>query len=326
MATSKIAVVIPNWNGADVVARCVDSLLLQLHPCAIIVVENGSTDGSDELLASYGNKIIVLKQPKNLGFAGGVNVGIRYAIDNRFDYVALFNNDAVADKHWLSELVKPMLKDEKIGITTPKMLKSDKKTIDAVGTEYSIYGAPYPRGRNEVDAGQYDDPTQVFGGAGGASMYRTKMFTDVGLFDEDFFAYYEEDDINFRARLKGWQVMTAPTAVVYHDIGGTSGKIKGFTVQQTAQNFWFLYTKNMPGILFWKYMPLATLWYCLMFIDRTRKGAFMYFMKGWLSSLRMFGKTIAKRRTIQKSRIINTKEVSAFLHHGMPPRTLRVRK
>ena len=326
MNKPNIAVVIPNWNGADFLKACLDSLLAQTQKHTIIVVENGSTDGSDELLASYGNKIIVLKQEKNLGFAGGVNVGIRYAIDNRFDYVALFNNDAVADKHWLSELVKPMLKNVKIGITTPKMLKSDKKTIDAVGTEYSIYGAPFPRGRNEVDTGQYDDPTEVFGGAGGASMYRTKMFTDVGLFDEDFFAYYEEDDINFRARLKGWQVMTAPTAVVYHDIGGTSGKIKGFTVQQTAQNFWFLYTKNMPGILFWKYMPLATLWYSLMFIDRTHKGAFMYFMKGWLSSLRVFGKTIAKRRTIQKSRIINTKEVSAFLHHGMPPRTLRVRK
>jgi GT2 family glycosyltransferase len=120
--------------------------------------------------------------------------------------------------------------------------------------------------------------------------------------------------------------MTAPKAVVYHDIGGTSGKIKGFTVQQTAQNFWFLYTKNMPGWLFWKYLPLASLWYFLMFVDRTRKGAFTYFIKGWFGSIRLFFKTLAKRRDIQKNRTITPKQASEFLYHAMPPKALRARK
>jgi GT2 family glycosyltransferase len=322
----RIAVVIPNWNGQDVIARCIDSLLAQTIKPTIVVVENGSTDSSDEILASYGSKIVVLKQPKNLGFAGGVNVGIRYAIDNGLDYVALFNNDAVADTQWLEELAQTLASDESVGIATPKMLKADKKTLDAVGTEYSIYGAPFPRGRNEQDTGQYDEPSEVFGGAGGASMYRVSLLKEIGLFDEDFFAYYEEDDINFRAHLKGWRVMTAPKAVVYHDIGGTSGKIKGFTVQQTAQNFWFLYTKNMPGWLFWKYLPLASLWYFLMFVDRTRKGAFTYFIKGWFGSIRLFFKTLAKRRDIQKNRTITPKQASEFLYHAMPPKALRARK
>ena len=321
----RIAVVIPNWNGQDVIARCIDSLLAQTIKPTIVVVENGSTDSSDEILASYGSKIVVLKQPKNLGFAGGVNVGIRYAIDNGLDYVALFNNDAVADKRWLEELVNGM-SDKTVAITTPKMLKADKITLDAVGTEYSIYGAPFPRGRNEIDTGQYDTPAEVFGGAGGASLYRTELLKEIGLFDEDFFAYYEEDDINFRARLKGWRVMTAPKAVVYHDIGGTSGKIKGFTVQQTAQNFWFLYTKNMPGWLFYKYLPLASLWYFLMFVDRTRKGAFIYFIKGWFGSIGLFAKTIAKRRSIQENRTITPKQASEFLYHAMPPKSLRSNK
>jgi GT2 family glycosyltransferase len=98
MIKPKIFVVVPNWNGEDFLGACIDSLLTQKQACSIVVVENGSVDSSDEILAGYGDKITVLKQQKNLGFAGGVNVGIEYAINNGATYVALFNNDALLMK------------------------------------------------------------------------------------------------------------------------------------------------------------------------------------------------------------------------------------
>ena len=322
----KTATIIPNWNGQDYLEACIDSLLGQTIEHTIVVVENGSVDKSDEILEGYGDKIVVLKQPKNLGFAGGVNKGIQYAIDNNYEYVALFNNDAVADKNWLKELVGVMGGDENIMIATPTILKSDKTTLDALGTSYSIFGAPFPRLRNQSINDIQIEPELIFGGAGGASLYKCELFVKIGLFDEDFFAYYEEDDINFRAQLRGHQVITAPKSFVYHAIGGTSGKIKGFTAQQTAQNFWYLFIKNMPGVLFFKYLPLAIFWYLLMFINRTKNGLFIYFMKGFLSGLVKLPGTLAKRYKIQKNRSVPVGRIDKILYHHIPPKSLRSRK
>ena len=322
----KTATIIPNWNGQDYLAACIDSLLKQTTEHTIVVVENGSVDKSDEILAGYGNKIVVLKQTKNLGFAGGVNVGIKYAIDNNYDFVALFNNDAIADKDWLKEMLGSFNKSPNIMIATPAILKADKEHLDALGTSYSIFGAPFPRFRNLSIKDIKDEPEYVFGGAGGASLYRVELFKHIGLFDEDFFAYYEEDDINFRAQLMGYKVMTVPSSKVYHAIGGTSSKIKGFTAKQTAQNFWYLYTKNMPGWLYFKYLPLALFWYLLMFVNRTINGLFVYFMKGFFTSLFNLPKTFTKRRYIQKNREVSTKQIDEILYHHVPPKSLRARR
>ncbi len=322
----KTATIIPNWNGQDYLTACIDSLLKQTTEHTIIVVENGSVDKSDEILAGYGKKIVVLKQQINLGFAGGVNVGIKYAIENNYDFVALFNNDAIADKDWLREMLGSFNKSPDIMIATPAILKADKKQLDALGTSYSIFGAPFPRFRNQKFDEISAEPEYVFGGAGGASLYKVELFKEVGLFDEDFFAYYEEDDINFRAQLMGYKVITVPSSKVYHAIGGTSGKIRGFTAKQTAQNFWYLYTKNMPGWLYFKYLPLASFWYILMFINRTMNGLFVYFMKGFFTSLVHLPKTFSKRRYIQKKRKVSTKQIDEILYLHTPPKTLRSRR
>ena len=149
-----IYIVIPNWNGAEFLRPCLDSLLAQTIKCNIIVVENGSTDESDTILATYGNKITVLKQPKNLGFAGGVNVGIKYAIKNGANYVALFNNDAIAEPNWLETLVKTMQSNNNLGIVTSKIVHVNDNILDSTGDFYTIFGLPHPRGRGERDTGK----------------------------------------------------------------------------------------------------------------------------------------------------------------------------
>lgn len=318
MSKLNIAVVIPNWNGEDYIKECVDSLLAQSVKAKIVVVENDSKDKSPDILNEYGDRIVILPQDINLGFAGGVNAGIKYAIENDFDYVALFNNDAVADKNWLEELVGRFSDD--VGIVTGKFVRTDKKTLDSTGDFYTIYGLPYPRGRNELDKGQYKEPGGVFGATGGASIYSCKMLKEIGLFDEDFFAYYEDGDLSFRAQLAGYKVKYQPKAIAYHHVGASSSKISGFSSYQTAKNFWMLYTKNMPGYLYFKYLPLATYWYARMFAARLVKGGFWPFFKGWSKSLTLLPSTINKRRLIQKNRKVSIKYIDSVLIHSRPPK------
>ena len=218
---SEVAVVVPNWNGADHLAACLDSLLAQSMTCRIIVVDNGSVDGSLELLEKYDGLEVILNQ-KNEGFTGGVNPGFQRAMDDDIKYVATLNNDAVADKDWLKELTVAFDKNPRAAIATSKILDGAGKRIDSTGDYLSVWGLPYPRGRGETDLDRYDELTDIFAASGGASLYRVKALRQIGLFDQDFFAYYEDVDLSFRAQLAGWKVRYVPAAVVYHQIGATS--------------------------------------------------------------------------------------------------------
>src|SRR5665811_2212163 len=191
-------VVVPNWNGADCLAACLDSLLAQSVKPRVIVVVNGSADGSLELLKKYPG-VEVIKHDVNKGFAGGVNAGFRRAIEDGVKYVATLNNDAVADKGWLEQLMAVFDKNPEVGIVTSKILDAKGQKIDSTGDYLTVWGLPYPRGRGEPELDKYDEQVDIFAASGGASLYRVKMLKEIGLFDEDFFAYYEDVDLSFRA-------------------------------------------------------------------------------------------------------------------------------
>jgi GT2 family glycosyltransferase len=168
---TRVAVIVPNWNGADSLSACLDSLLAQTQKVHVIVVDNGSIDGSRELLKKYEATEVILHD-KNKGFSGGVNAGFRSAIEAGFDYVAAFNNDAVAEKVWLENLVKELDARSEVGIATGKFLGADGSYIDSTGDYYTVWGLPYPRGRGEKDLEKYDEQVDVFAASGGASLYR----------------------------------------------------------------------------------------------------------------------------------------------------------
>ena len=317
---NRVAIVIPNWNGEDLLKECIDSLLVQSYKeISISVVENGSIDSSLAILKSYGKKITVLKQKQNLGFAGGVNVGIRYAIEHGAEYIGLFNNDAKADKNWVKALIKKLDANKSAGIITSKILIGDSHKLDSTGDWYSTSGMPFPRGRGEIDKKQYDKDTNVFGASGGASIYRTSLFNDIGLFDEDFFAYYEDVDISFRAQLRGWKVLYEPKAITYHKLSATSSKLGYFAIKQSAKNFWFLYIKNIPFPLSLKYLPSALYRYARMFAARLIKGGFWAFFTGFIKSVLLFPKKIIERRSIQKGRTVSISYLDSIIYKGKPP-------
>jgi GT2 family glycosyltransferase len=321
----KISVVIPNWNGKDSLGDCLDSLLAQTLPARIIVVENGSTDGSLEFVREKYPSVELVVHEKNLGFDGGVNSGIRRAMELGDEFVALFNNDAVAEKNWLKNLLAALENNHKAGIATSKIMSIDGEHLDSTGDLYTIWGLPFPRGRGEKVSDEYDNDTLVFGASGGASLYRIEMFEKIGLFDEDFFAYYEDTDISFRAQLSGWKVVYAPKAVVYHQIGATSGKIKDFTTYQTIKNLPWVVWKNVPGTLLPTVLPRFTLAYLSFVARAVQRGQIKAAVKGLSWSLIKLPKKLIERRRIQKNKQVSTQYISSIMLHDLPPNAHKLR-
>lgn len=314
----RTAIVIPNWNGEQYLADCIDSLLQQSAKSTIIVVDNGSVDESRKILESYEGKVVIILQDANYGFTGGVNPGIRYAIDHGFEAVALFNNDAVAEKDWLRSLIDTLAKRTDLGIVTGLLLHTDKKTLDSTGEQYSSWGLPFPRDRGlrRIDR----EADYIFGATGGASLYRISLFQDIGLFDQDFFAYYEDVDISFRAQLAGWKVMFTPLAIAYHIQGATSSRISGFTVYQTFKNLPWILIKNLPIGMFFSISIRFCAAYFLMFCKATATGDGLYALRGAAKSALLMPKKINERMSIQKKRRASNMYIKGLLWNDLPPK------
>lgn len=320
MTIKKTAIVIPNWNGADMIDKCLSSLLSQSLKTDIIVVDNGSSDNSVEIIKENFPEVTLLEFKDNAGFAGGVNRGIKYALDNNYEAIALFNSDAKAGKNWLKELLSELNNNSKLGIVTGKLLQTDGSHIDSTGDFYTVWGLPYPRGRNQKDEGQYDTPEEVFSASGGASLYRSELFEEIGLFDEDFFAYYEDVDISFRAQMAGWKILYNPKAIAYHGIGGTSSKMGDFTRYHSAKNFLLLYARNMPTALYFKYGLFFSIQFVRMFLSSALKGKIMPFIKGTLDAFKLHFKTVKVRRENLSRQKVSNQHMDSLLVKSRPPR------
>lgn len=320
------AVVIPNWNGREELAACLDSLGAQTMAAEVIVVENGSTDGSVEMIRSSYPGVTLLVQPVNLGFAGGVNVGLRYALHRGHEHIALLNNDAVVEKTWLAELVAVMRSRDDLGMVASKFVTLDGRRIDSTGECYSTWGLPYPRGRDEEDLDAYDDAVDIFGGSGGSTLYRAAMLRDVGLFDEDFFAYFEDIDLSWRAQLRGWRAQLAPRAVAYHRIGATSGRIPGFTTHQTLKNLLWVMSKNVPLRFLPVVFPRLALSYSFTFVRAVLRGQGATAVKAVGIAAVKMPRKLRERRAIQRGRRIDDAAVAALFTWDLPPASANLRR
>ena len=320
-----VAVVVPSWNGASLLPACLESLLSQHDPApTVIVVDNGSTDGSPELVERDFPGVVLLKQVHNLGFAGGVNVGIHHALAYDARYVALFNNDAVAQPGWLAALTTEADAHPEAGIVTSRLVSGDGSTIDSTGDFYSWWGYPFPRGRGEPnDATRYAEAQEVFGASGGATLYRAEMLRQIGLFDEAYFAYYEDVDLSFRAQLAGWRVRYTPAAVAWHKQGSTSSRMAGFHRFHSVKNFFFLYVKNMPGPLAIRHLPRFLAGFAMLCAGTLRMGLPGALIKALGRIVTSTPRLVGDRRRVQALRTVPVKRIEELLYKDMPPGQVR---
>lgn len=252
---AEVTVIIPNYNGLKFLGPCMEALNRQTcRDFSVLVVDNGSTDGSVSWLREQQIPSIFLE--KNTGFTGAVNVGIKAA---ETTFVLLLNNDTEAEPEFVAELLKEIRRSEKIFAVSGKMIQMyHKELMDDAGDMYSVLGWAYQRGVGRSSK-KYNRPGEVFSACAAGAIYRRKVFEQIGYFDELHFAYLEDMDVCYRAKIYGYHNRYCPSAVLYHVGSATSGsKYNEFKVKLAARNQVYLNYKNMPaGQLLINSLPMA---------------------------------------------------------------------
>jgi GT2 family glycosyltransferase len=330
-----ISTVILNWNGKEYLNSCIQSVKRQTYPnIEIILVDNASADDSVETIKNIFSDLRLIINPENMGYGGGNNRGIREA-EGR--YIFILNSDTEIEKNCFELLWKCIETDQQIGVTTPKILLYDRRnTVDAAGLTIYPDGLSIGRGRLEPQE-KYNQSEEVFFGSGCASLYRKEMLEEIGLFDEDFFAYAEDTDLGWRARLAGWKAYYVAEAIVYHHHSkkfGVYSSTKAFLVERNR--IWVAW-KNfpLPVLCLWPFYTLLRYFYqgIATLIQRGASGRFgqesssllliPILIKAYLSGLRGLPEILRKRKEAQSKKRISYWEVfSLFKKYGIKARDI----
>lgn len=249
MISMKVSVVTPNYNGKDFLYAYFESLIKNSNEIGeVIIVDNGSRDGSQEFIRNYREKvdfpIVLIENSQNLGFAEAVNQGISKA---RYDYIFSLNNDTVVEKSAIFELFNLLNSEERIFSVSSKMVQfNNPELIDDAGDDYTLLAYTKKRGNNQ-NLNKFIEVSEVFSSCAGAALYRKDLLEELGGFDSEFFAYMEDVDLGYRARINGYKNLFCPNAVVYHIGSATTGsQYNEFKVRLAARNnVWVVY-KNLP--------------------------------------------------------------------------------
>jgi GT2 family glycosyltransferase len=326
------SVVVVNWNGAAFIGECVDSLLDQSYRrVEIIVVDNGSVDDSVEVLRRrYGAEIRLITRDSNAGFAGGANEGIRASSGA---WVAVINNDATADRGWLEALVRAGERDPSIGMCASRILaRGEEGVIDSAGLLLSRDGIGRGRGRLERSHGAFDSEEDVLLPSACAAAYRRTMLDEIGLFDDDFFAYCEDTDLGLRGRLAGWRCRYSPLAVVHHDYSRSSAPYSDFKAFHVERNRIWVLVKCFPLRELMLAVPYSVSRYLVQAYGAIVGRGAAAKMKSsssiwalprtvfaaWWGASRHLGAMWARRRRIQRNRRVSPSEFRSWLDvHGV---------
>lgn len=285
--TDKITVVIPNYNGEKYLNDCLKALYAQEKcpvPIHVLVVDNGSADGSVEAAKELFPETEWICLKENTGFCHAVNVGIEHT---DAPYVILLNNDTKVGPHFVKALYEAICKDEKIFSVSSKMLMwDDPKLLDDAGDMYCALGWGLARGKGKP-AKEFNRPAEIFSACAGAAIYRRSVFDEIGLFDELHFAYVEDLDIGYRARIYGYKNMYEPKAAVLHyGSASTGSRYNDFKVEHAAANNVYVVAKNMPLGQLLLNLPFLLPGYAVKFAFFCKKKMGFLYLKGVCKGLR----------------------------------------
>jgi len=320
-----ISVIVLNWNGRQFLEQCLGSILTQTyHPLEVLLVDNGSTDGSVEFVKEMVLDVKVIANGKNLGYGGGNNVGIR---SSRGPYIMILNNDTRLEPACIEELQRSIETNDRYGACASKILfEHGDRRIDAAGLVVCPDGLAIGRGRWDRED-RYNAETEVFFASGCACLFRREMLEDIGVYDEDFFAYGEDTDLGWRAQLAGWRCIYSPKAMVHHFHSASSGTYSHIKAYLVERNRIWVSLKNFPlGLVIlgqfytlWRYVWQA-------YGAFSGKGAAGRFtseftkaelisivLRVYLSVWKGFFHLMKKRKAIQKRKRIPSREVYHIL-------------
>ena len=297
---AKTTVVIPNYNGIKYIEACLESLFQGTDTeFEVIVVDNASKDGSLELVKEKFPQVILIENAENAGFDKAVNQGI---LASKTPYVILLNNDTRVERSFVHELEKVIEQSYKIFSVSAKMIAlHDKDKIDDAGDFYCALGWAFARGKGKKPD-LYNKSGEIFASCAGAAIYRKTILDEIGLFDEEHFAYLEDIDIGYRAQLYGYRNIYAPEAVVYHAGSATSGsRYNAFKTRLASQNSIYIIYKNMPMIQILINLPFLCAGFLIKTLFFIKKGFGKEYILGLVNGIRLSCSEKGKRHKVRFS-------------------------
>jgi GT2 family glycosyltransferase len=311
-----ITIVVVNWNSGKLLERCLSALARQtLPPRRVMVVDNGSSDGSLSAIGDRYSSVQILTLGENIGFAAANNLAVAMIEDS--DWVALLNPDAFPEPGWLAALWRAVQNYPDYAFFGSRMLKAgDPSRLDGTGDMYHVSGCAWRRDEGAPSAQNGLAHTEIFSPCAAAALYRRNVLQEAGGFDERYFCYFEDVDLGFRLRLAGYRCLYVPDAVVHHIGSATTGRRSDFAIYHGHRNLVWAFCKNMPWPLFWIYLPqhlmlniASLLWFSLQ--GRAR----VIFRAKW-HALRGLPDTWPQRRLTQSRRKISSRMVWQSMARG----------
>ncbi len=311
-----VSIIIVNYNSTKLLEDTLDGVSKQTYQnFSTLVIDNGS---SEKPVNRSGRPVQFIYLPGNVGFAGANNRAFAHVATSK--WIALLNPDAIPAPDWLERLLAAAERWPDVACFASRMIQHGRpEYLDGVGDAYHTSGLVWRHGHGRPSAAPaFNEPKEVFSACAAAALYRRDAFEAVGGFDEDFFCYLEDVDFGFRLRLAGYRCLYVPDAIVHHVGSATTGKDSDFAVYHGHRNLVWTYVKNMPGLLFWLYLPLhmalnviSILWYSL-------KGRWRVMLKAKWDAIKGLPKMWKKRREIQAKRVVSAWEIRRVMEKGWP--------
>lgn len=307
----KASIIIPNWNGRELLNDCLKSLKKQ--DAKIILVDNGSTDDSINFVSVNFPAAKIVKLSKNFGFAKAINEGVK---ESKSEYVIFLNNDTEVDKDFVESLIACADSHPEVISVNSKLLNFyDRKIIDGVGIQINEVGQARSIGWQEQDRGQYNNEFYIFGATGGASLFRREDFVKLGLFDESYFMYSEEVDFAFRAQFAGFKSIFCPKAIVYHKHKASAKKKPQHIEYWQFRNMMQTVIRDFPTSILlkkWRWLKIFLV-FCNTIFYQLKNGYFWppILTKLWL--LYHLPALLRQRKIIQGNKKVSDEYIESFL-------------
>jgi GT2 family glycosyltransferase len=308
-----LTVAVLSYDGRHLLESIMPSLARQsFRDFEVVIVDNGSRDDTLAWLGEHWPQAQIVSLPDNIGVTAALNVCARAGSG---DLVGLFNNDLELDPACLGELVGALREHPEAGWAGAKLRDFQQRdVIDGAGDVFTWAATGGRRGHGERDVGQYDEPRAIFGACGGAALYRRKALEQVGDFDEDFFAFYEDVDWNLRAQLAGLSCRYVPTAVVYHMGSATIGRgLSDFTRYHLWRNTLWIVAKDLPASSLVRHAPHLLLGQLVNLAVAVRDRKLAIWLRVWRDALRGLPRALRKRRAVQARRHITAQQLDAIV-------------
>ena len=321
MTSPDVSIVIVNWNGRQFLDACLDAVAAQQGVNAeTILVDNGSTDGSAAYVSERYPWVRVVALTENRGFAGGNNAGVREA---RGRFVALLNNDTVADPGWLKTLLSAA--DDSVLTTSRVVYMHDRRVIDSAGDGMLRWGGAFKRHHGDtVDAAM--ESRDVFGVCGAACLVAKRVFEELGGFDEHLFISHEDVDLSYRARLRGYRCRYVADAVVAHHGSSTLGRVSAFAVYHGQRNLEWVYLKNTPISLLLRTLPGHLVYVAAAAAHFARAGLLGTFVRAKLAALAGIPRVLRQRAAVQRARRVDATAIAIHLDRAWLSTKLREKR